>query len=64
MPRYIPVENRQWYTIAEVAEILRLSIPAAKKWLDEHSVEYHRTRGGHRRIPKISFERYLDGYDV
>lgn len=51
--------NKTILTTYDVASICQVSINTVVNWIKDGSLQAHKTKGGHRRILKDDFERFL-----
>ena len=56
------VSEEKPFTTGEVAALSHVSINAVKKWIASGKLEAHRTPGGHFRIRRSDFERFVLRY--
>ncbi|MBX9604751.1 MAG: response regulator [Gammaproteobacteria bacterium] len=54
-----PLVSRAYCTTSEAARLLGISVRAAQLWSERGILEGWKTRGGHRRISRVSVERNL-----
>lgn len=53
------LSNDRFITTRQFAESLGVSESSVKRWVDDGSLDAHRTSGGHRRIPLAQAARFL-----
>jgi excisionase family DNA binding protein len=60
----MPEQERQWFTTAQVAQLLEVSQSAVQRWVRLQQIKAVRLPSGHIRIPRSEVDRIIrEGMD-
>jgi excisionase family DNA binding protein len=55
----MPEQERQWFTTAQVAQLLEVSQSAVQRWVRLHQIKAVRLPSGQIRIPRSEVDRII-----
>lgn len=55
-----PLDNRQWLTLKDAADVLGIHYTTLRTWADKGDIPVFRTPGGHRRFQLADLRRFLE----